>query len=416
MKNYSAPYVTDPELRQVVTEIQEAAGRPDPYAEFEYLHAEPKKVRGGMVVLADGTDWNPGSGVGPYRRSEDNTTWDFIGGGGGGGGTGTVTSVSVATANGFSATVATATTTPAITMKATPVGVLKSNGTAISAATAGTDYETAGAGTAAVATHVGLADPHTQYALDTDLAGYVPTTRTVNAKPLSANVTLTAADVGAPSGSGTSSGTNTGDQFTATTASRLLGRGSASAGAAQELTVGTGLSISGTTLSLASNELQLANVTLGVAGTSLPSGTITACKFLRIEIYIAGYAGSDTASLQFNGAAGTAYRYQWATMAAGGTTFTAGLTAASTDRIKVAGVDTTNSRRILAEVSNFSTVTEKIVVFMEKTGTGSAATQATRNLGDGAWISAAATQITSVSLVSSQPMNVGTQMTIYGWN
>lgn len=110
--------------------------------------------------------------------------------------------------------------------------------------------EASGAGAAAVATHVGLADPHTQYALDTDLAGYVPITRTVNGHALNANVTVTAADVGAPSGSGSSSGTNTGDQFTATTASRLLGRGSAGgSGAAQEIALGTGMAMSGTTVS-----------------------------------------------------------------------------------------------------------------------------------------------------------------------
>lgn len=62
-------------------------------------------------------------------------------GGGGGGGSGTVTSVSVVTANGFAGTVATATTTPAITLTTTVTGLLKGNGTAISAAVAGTDYQ-----------------------------------------------------------------------------------------------------------------------------------------------------------------------------------------------------------------------------------------------------------------------------------
>ena len=56
------------------------------------------------------------------------------------GGTGTVTTVSVASANGFAGTVANATTTPAITLTTSITGVLKGNGTAISAATDGTDY------------------------------------------------------------------------------------------------------------------------------------------------------------------------------------------------------------------------------------------------------------------------------------
>ena len=55
-------------------------------------------------------------------------------------GTGTVTSVSVVSANGFAGTVATATTTPAITLTTTITGLLKGNGTAISAAVANTDY------------------------------------------------------------------------------------------------------------------------------------------------------------------------------------------------------------------------------------------------------------------------------------
>jgi len=56
-------------------------------------------------------------------------------------GSGTVTTVSVVSANGFAGTVATDTTTPAITLSTNITGVLKGNGTAISAASAGTDYQ-----------------------------------------------------------------------------------------------------------------------------------------------------------------------------------------------------------------------------------------------------------------------------------
>jgi hypothetical protein len=54
---------------------------------------------------------------------------------------GTVTSVSVVSANGFAGTVATSTTTPAITLTTSITGLLKGNGTAISAAVANTDYQ-----------------------------------------------------------------------------------------------------------------------------------------------------------------------------------------------------------------------------------------------------------------------------------
>ena len=53
---------------------------------------------------------------------------------------GTVTSVSVVSANGFAGTVATATTTPAITLSTSVNGLVKGNGTALSAAVAATDY------------------------------------------------------------------------------------------------------------------------------------------------------------------------------------------------------------------------------------------------------------------------------------
>lgn len=34
--------------------------------ELRTVHVEPKKKREGMIVLADGTDWNPGAGIGVY--------------------------------------------------------------------------------------------------------------------------------------------------------------------------------------------------------------------------------------------------------------------------------------------------------------------------------------------------------------
>ena len=57
---------------------------------------------------------------------------------------GTVTTVSVVSANGLAGSVANATSTPAITLSTTVTGLLKGNGTAISAAVSGTDYQPAG--------------------------------------------------------------------------------------------------------------------------------------------------------------------------------------------------------------------------------------------------------------------------------
>lgn len=36
--------------------------------QFAILHAEPERYQDGDLVLADGTDWNPGSGGGLYLR------------------------------------------------------------------------------------------------------------------------------------------------------------------------------------------------------------------------------------------------------------------------------------------------------------------------------------------------------------
>jgi hypothetical protein len=62
------------------------------------------------------------------------------------GGTGTVTAVSVATANGFAGT-SSGGATPALTLSTSVTGVVKGNGTALSAASAGTDYVAPGTAT-----------------------------------------------------------------------------------------------------------------------------------------------------------------------------------------------------------------------------------------------------------------------------
>lgn len=120
---------------------------------------------------------------------------------------GTVTSVSVVSANGLAGTVANATTTPAITLSTTVTGIVKGNGTALSAASAGTDYVAPGAIT-------------------------------------TSGLTMATA--------------------------RLLGRTTASTGAVEEITIGTGLSLSAGSLS---NSAPDQTVSITGAGTTVVTGT-----------------------------------------------------------------------------------------------------------------------------------------------
>lgn len=72
----------------------------------------------------------------PYWRTPAGVETSMLGGSGG-----TVSTVSVVSANGLAGTVANPTTTPAITLSTTVNGLVKGNGTAFSAASAGTDYQ-----------------------------------------------------------------------------------------------------------------------------------------------------------------------------------------------------------------------------------------------------------------------------------
>jgi len=62
------------ELQRVGTIMQELAVQ-----QVTEHNAAPKKLRTGMIVLADGTNWNPGSGRGYYGYDAVTAAWRFLG-------------------------------------------------------------------------------------------------------------------------------------------------------------------------------------------------------------------------------------------------------------------------------------------------------------------------------------------------
>lgn len=53
-------------LQQELLNLQRALAQPVPSMRLQTLYAEPPRIAEGDVVLADGADWNPGSGQGVY--------------------------------------------------------------------------------------------------------------------------------------------------------------------------------------------------------------------------------------------------------------------------------------------------------------------------------------------------------------
>lgn len=204
---------------------------------------------------------------------------------------GSVTSVSVVSANGLAGTVATATTTPAITLSTTVTGLLKGNGTAISAASSGTDYAPATSGTSilygngaggfsnvTIGTGVSFAAGTLSATGSGGTVTSVSGTGTVNGITLTGTVTS--------SGSLTLGGTLSGignSQLTNSTIS-----GVALGGNLFDLTAGTGVSFSvGTTYNGS------AAITINATGTG---GTVTSVAALTL-----GTTGTDLSSTVANG-------------------------------------------------------------------------------------------------------------------
>ena len=67
-------------LAYIEREFARLAGELQAGVEFILLpmrHVEPERPREGMIVLADGSDWNPGSGAGYYGYRDG--AWRFLG-------------------------------------------------------------------------------------------------------------------------------------------------------------------------------------------------------------------------------------------------------------------------------------------------------------------------------------------------
>lgn len=64
-------------MRRELRSIAEAIGNRTPIVWLDMSYAAPKKLSDGMVVLADGTTWNPGSGAGVYCFRSG--VWNFLG-------------------------------------------------------------------------------------------------------------------------------------------------------------------------------------------------------------------------------------------------------------------------------------------------------------------------------------------------
>jgi hypothetical protein len=63
------------ELEQRISSVVIALAR----GHLDELHAPPQKPRTGDLALADGTDWNPGSGRGVYWYDEIAMQWNILG-------------------------------------------------------------------------------------------------------------------------------------------------------------------------------------------------------------------------------------------------------------------------------------------------------------------------------------------------
>jgi hypothetical protein len=121
--------VTSNTTNLAVSRTTDMSGAVNPAGAYVFSEAGTVSKGNGFVVI------DPTTPDTAFTYGTTNMKWSQFSSAGSG-----VSSVSVATANGFAGSVSNPTTTPAITVSTTITGVLKGNGTAVSVATAGTDF------------------------------------------------------------------------------------------------------------------------------------------------------------------------------------------------------------------------------------------------------------------------------------
>ena len=135
---------------------------------------------------------------------------------------------------------------------------------------------------------------------------------------------------------------------------------------------------------------------------------LTPKKWLRIDVRIAGYSGSSTASLRFNGDTGSNYSYARHDNNGPVNSGT------SQTGIRVANSTITGPHYFTASVRNVSSQA-KVVILQGASGSESASLAPTINDVRGVWGNSSA-QITSVTLNNGGAVNLlaGTEISVWG--
>jgi len=270
---------------------------------------------------------------------------------------GTVSSVSFTAANGFTGSVATATSTPAISVGTSITGLLKGNGTSISAAVAGTDYflpfSSQSANTVYAAPNAASGTPNFRALVAGDIpllnqnttgsAARLAVARNINGNPFdgSADISVTV-----PASSGITG-------LAGGIASFLTSATSASLSTALTDETGSGVVVFNNTPAITSPDITT-SITTPTTGTfNLINANATSVNFAGAATAIA--IGASSSTLTFNGTTLTAANL--ATITMNGANPTIQSTATGTLTLFNSGVTTINLGGAATTVSEYGPVT-----------------------------------------------------------